>query len=229
MKGVAAKRLKALAVFLERNSDMTLPRLHGFLSAVASSPSVIKPASWFRHLEINDSTNLQEAQTAAQIALDMYSDINEAFAIGDFTPLLNETNCPYPSFHTEAVAAWVGGYLFAVDYVCDHWNTIDKDIASELLAPLLALTLTGEQLLTLLDDANDFSRHATKIKDDYARELPKIIRYIYRFFTYEMREQKNAEVVSFCKHKMSKNNSLCPCNSRLKYKDCCGLHGQDKP
>ncbi len=207
----ALKLGKTLAHNTER---MPLSVLHGFLTALLSSPYVTKLDDWVFYALGEDKSFLEKSEATEILDLllrfhnstakSLLCEVTHRLMMYKEDRLYMLEDAP-----EEEIERWCEGYLEGMDFV-GGW---DDDV--------VAMTLPIGVLANQFDLIGKPGPDGIIVKDDaewrkfYREILPEVTKDIYCEL-YEQRE--DAQTIKDIK---TGRNDLCPCGSSLKYKKCC--------
>lgn len=189
--------------FLASTADaMPYVKAHGFLTAIAQTPTIVLPTEW-QSLLLGPTTvtaDTKQAEAIGDLVMNLHNEILIQLNAGEQL----ELPCPDPAAHRE----WAAGYLLATQR--DHvWR--EDPLGVELLLPFGVLTGDIE-----LDGAPEGA--IERIIAELPEHLLKIHAHWIEWRRVNMPAKKNAQ-----QHKQPiGRNEPCPCDSGLKYKRCCG-------
>lgn len=208
-------KLAALGSALSVNSErMPLTVLHGFLTALISSPELAKPSEWLPYvLGIDPSMKADVTDDMVHLLMSFHNKI-----AGD---LLNEETYSLITYtshciHTEKTATegeitdWCQGYIEGM-----HFDACWDDEAVMLAFPIAVLA-KEMNLKGTLDANGNMIEDDTEHLKTFCEMLPEVIQDIYFYFL----EQRLPRHTPASSPKIGRNER-CPCGSGLKYKKCC--------
>ena len=218
---ITHKQLQKLAQFLEHNqaSHMTVAYVHGFVTAIVSSPESILLSDWLEHLNFSFESK-QQMQTIISIIMTLYNATIDAFDEGCFQPIFNDTKKVIDDL--EQAALWTRGYLEAASHFSRYALFEGGGIAVELVHPIASLALSDELLQEMIEEGGetlDMTLHDLKLND--LQQLPDVVSLIYwHWRDMVIDDSEDYAPPSHNKYKIGRN-APCPCGSDLKYKKCC--------
>jgi len=227
---IAATEIDELEVFL--NSDavsddaLNISSLHGFLTALVVSPSLIPLSQWFPLIWGEEEPTFDsedQAERVLGLVLRLYGSIAEDLAERPekFAPILlekDQAKSPRPDSRGLDIRPedWCEGFSHGVGLCFEDWDPlIEDDVAGILLAPIIAFSLP-ESLKKLAEKALFETARAELIA-----LLPQAVRAIYEYWAPE-RAHIGGSLVQPARVKVGRNDP-CPCGSGKKYKRCCGV------
>jgi uncharacterized protein len=182
--------------------------VHGFLTAVASAPTMIAPSQW-QPVVLGEPAfeTMAEAQRIFGLLLRFYNQVvaslqDDSAEVGprDMDPAL--------------VALWCDGYV-AATRLDPVWRTDEQGVF--LLVPFAVLSgqfdLTGEE-----DDKGAIIEDPSAHIEKYRANLPSYVRGIHDMWSDARRAPQTIRRAP----KIGRNDP-CPCGSGQKYKKCCAL------
>lgn len=207
---LSSSELGELRAFLESGpSAVSLPWTEGFLTGIASTPSVIMPSDWYPVL-LGDRAfdeSLEEAKSAIGLIMRLFNQIldelNQGLALR-----------PSRSLDEEQVSDWCSGYLEAgrMDPV---WRKDEYGWCSLLPMGVLA----GEFDLVGEEGPDGIIEDPTSHLAMYRRSLPTGVLEMHEYWG-EWRRAGMQPATPAASFKVGRNEP-CPCGSGLKYKKCC--------
>jgi yecA family protein len=207
--------LRVLArTFDGRHGRRSLWNARGFVTAIASTPSLVSPGEWLSTLADLEASTLEESREQIGPMIQLYGLTQEA--LEDASTGL----CPEPD-EVEAIEAFCAGYVDAASRD-PRWT--DAPQAMEAMGPLLVLA--GEADFTD-DEGNPVSDDDTL---EYAREsLPESLLLVHAALEPERERAAHEATAASTPHRRGPKigrNDPCTCGSGKKYKRCCGRPGQ---
>jgi uncharacterized protein len=201
---------------------MRTDALHGFLTAVVSSPAPIPRERWLAEA-LGTAVEGGAAKEAASLLERLYADVALALLEGHgVDPLLYPLGEPADDEDEPELdyATWCEGYLAGVDLADPPWSefTPQEEIDARL-APFLALAMEGAEIE---EDANPFAGLPEAEFAEFvamARErLPEATQEVYDHLDAC---RPKAEPIRRDADKVGRNDP-CPCGSGRKFKRCHG-------
>jgi len=225
------------------NDGLNISALHGFLTALIVSPSMLVPSQWLPVIwgeEDPEFESHQEAERMFGLIMRLYNSIGRTLAEKpeEFFPIfLVDEDEDQSSAEEPYVLAqdWCEGFSVGVA-ICpqEDWRPLMEDEEGRnLLAPIIAFTSP--------DDMADVLEHG---KGKLTRKhlialLPLSVAGIYEFFQEHRADFAHAAASAGFSSDGADSRSLdvepvhaapkigrnqpCPCGSGKKYKKCCGL------
>lgn len=236
-KTIKNKELEALAKILKKNSSFTLPQLHGFLTAIVSSPYFISPTDWLEDIfnEPSDSMNSIEAmEKNVEAVLSLLNQIHKDIIEGNLIPLLSLPHSKEWSKEVDLsnLSEWCKGYLHGILFYWEKWE--EEETRSDFLRfhlfkiTLLVGNVDQDVLFESVKpkDKKSLNKKLQLIKSEIIEIFPHIIESLYVYWSdYAEENQLNEEplvdeMLRTPQQKMGRNEP-CICGSGKKYKKCC--------
>ncbi len=231
LKKVQFKKLVEFFETIDKNqNNMSLTKLHGFLTAIVSAPNLIMPSQWLPIIfgEENDETifnSMEKAQEIIGLIMQIYNNIcselqNLDVENEDFSLLLWNHNdiVSLQSSSWELLSSWCDGYLLGTTLFNEHPKNDER--AFMLLLPIGVLAekfnLIGEK-----DENGNIIENDLPYKEKFKQNLPVCIAIHYLYW----RNNQDADFVQKRGDHYSKKigrNEPCLCGSGKKHKKCCG-------
>jgi len=203
---------------------MDLSTLHGYLTAVAIGPGMVRPSEWLPSVwgeEGPDCDSRKEAERIFGLILRLYNDILRTFreAPDEFVPIIDEE--PSDTDPGPGAENWCRGFMMGVALTPDDWAPLmKKESGAAMLLPIFALA-------DLKMMAKEWGPAAAK---EFTRErlmemVPLAVVNIYLYWR-ERRKPLHSNLAPnepgpAGNPKVGRNDP-CPCGSGKKYKKCCG-------
>lgn len=184
--------LNKLTAFLEKGKYLSLMGLHGFLTAVISSPNFIRPSEWLEAIGFNDVTfaSKQEAEIVMSNLLLFYNEIANNLAERKFSPLLSLNGIRSLKTAEEIFSAakqWAHGYMEAVGWNSENWELEDSnDLSDEpnematLLFMIMSLVMSDRILKEELK--NSKNKNPIEFRLESIKLLPSVVIGIYEYW-----------------------------------------------
>jgi len=155
-----------------------LEKVHGFITAIAASPSTIFPSKWQPYVMNGIEFESQEqAETYFGLSLLLYNQINSELQSDNQPPFLP---LGYPDL--KVMERWCSGFLLGTD-LDTAWKS--NDYVVTFLLPLAVLA--GEfSLIGDKDDEGNIIHYQSKHIKKFVQDLPDIIQGFHDHF----REQR---------------------------------------
>ena len=191
---------------------MPFSEAHGFLTAIASAPTMIMPSAW-QPLLLGDGgfSSMERAQRVFGLVMRLYNQI--VTDLGHGNPIA-------PSGPDEDLGSWCTGYLRAAR-MDELWT--GDETGAVFLFPLAILAgevdLVGEEDANgkIIEDPTPQLRRCREALDDTVHEANE--------YWTAWRQKNMATPVASRPPKIGRNEP-CPCGSGRKYKKCCALEEQ---
>ena len=188
---------------------MSLAEARGYLTAVASAPTLVRPGDWLQKLLGEGGfADLKDANKIVDLLTRLYNDIIAKLDAG--RPV-----APGPDATDEKVAAWCTGYLRLAQ--SDSRWTADKT-GVQLIIPVASLA-TGADL-DQPDDGTADPPMSAEQRAHYRSGLDGCVRAIDLYWGARRPPPPSDPVVRASPK--TGRNELCPCGSGKKYKRCHG-------
>jgi uncharacterized protein len=188
---------------------MPFSEAHGFLTAIASAPTTMRPTVWQPVLlGARGFSSMEQAKHVLGLVIRLYNQIVTDLAEG---------NPVAPSDADEAIGSWCTGYLRAAR-MDDVWIADETGVV--LLFPLAVLAgevdLVGEHDSggKVIEDPAPRLRRCREGLDDTVHEANE-------YWTAWRRKSMTKPVAS--RPPKIGRNEPCPCGSGRKFKKCCAL------
>ncbi|MGO9271098.1 MAG: UPF0149 family protein [Terriglobia bacterium] len=227
-KPLTAAELRRLDDFLASDEApdtcMDISTLHGFLTAVAIGPGMVRPSEWLALVWGDDGPNfdsLQEAERIFGMIMRLYNDVVRTFGKDpeEFCPIIYEDE---PGTEPRLGAElWCRGFMMGVALRPDDWAPLmNKGSGAAMMLPIFALA-------DLKMMAKELGPAAAK---EFTRErlmemVPLAVVNIYLYWL-ERRKPIHPNLSQNdpdpARSPRVGRNDPCPCGSGKKYKKCCG-------
>ena len=208
---------------LNINEDaLTIPEIHGFLTAIIIGPNFIPPSIWLpkifnRENEMPEFHSYEEAQYVTNSLLVFYNIINEE--IDDYPdpifPVVGKGKNAKPD-----PWLWCSGFIDGINLDEDAWLGHEDKYLLTMIFPIYYY-YDPESFDELSRTASGRKRRGfDKAMLDL---IPKSIMLIKDYWLSKRSQYLKPEgnVISFSRKKPGRNDP-CPCGSGKKYKNCCG-------
>ena len=208
---------------LNINEDaLTIPEIHGFLTAILICPDFIPPSIWLpkifnRENEMPEFRSDEEAQYVTNGLLAFYNSINEE--IDDYPdpifPVLGKSKNAKPD-----PWLWCSGFITGINLDEDAWFGSEDEYFLTLIFPIY-YCYDPETFSEISRTASGRKRRGfDKAMLDL---IPESIVRIRAYWRSKMPQYSKPQghVIPFGKKKIGRNDP-CPCGSGKKYKNCCG-------
>jgi len=206
---------------------MDISTLHGYLTAVAIGPGMVRPSEWLPLVwgaEGPDFDSRQEAERIFGLILRLYNDIVRTFreAPDEFFPIIFEDEPgtdPGPGAEN-----WCRGFMMGVVLRPDDWAPLmKKESGAVMLLPMIALA--DLQMM-----AKEWGPAAAKqfTRERLTEMVPLAVVNTYLYW-FERRKPLDPNLAQNgpgpARSSKVGRNDPCPCGSGKKYKKCCGATG----
>lgn len=210
--------------FFKKYFNDTLPlnltRLHGFLCAIISSPTIVKPAEWTSILLGNtpDFDSIMQAERVMDLILELYQQISAQLrGVEPFELLLWDGN-KYQDLQDCSewlLEDWCYGYLEGIK-LDPLWET-DSHALSMLTPFRLFSERKKTKQLVALGESPEVNPNNTECMQQYRKYLADFVQDNYAYWLNERKEEIRLH------HDKKKNETRCPCGSKQTFDDClCG-------
>lgn len=226
------EELKTLNDYLIRSKcEMNVINLHGFFTAIASSPVRIIPNEWIplifgleygKSWLSNNKPNFLSEDEGKQIIILLHR-LQESIMLQlkegkPFTPLISLVDFN-ADIHLESsfenLQEWCMGYLFIVNNYMKTWS-----VAPDVFIPLFSFSVIVGNRSVL----NTFENEK-ELKDEIKRSinsLPASIQAVYQFWQdHHYADIVKESISDRFRELYKKQNELCSCGSNLKRVVCC--------
>lgn len=194
----------------EHVACMNLTRVHGFLSAIISTPTIVKPADW-TPLILGDELNFDSVAQAEKI-MDLLLE------------LYRKISCQLRGIEPYQLLLWDGSEQKSAD-TCNEGLLQDWCIGYLSGIHLDPLWETDKNALAMLEPFTLFVRRSTSFLHDEAPEAGCLLqhrRHLKDFvednYAYWLNEREE-EIRLY--HLNQQNKPACPCGSKLTFDACC--------
>jgi uncharacterized protein len=222
---ISVSEIKKLGHILDEKFNMTLTELHGFFTAVLSSPVLVKPSQWLQYIFEDEEgnqycfENVEEFQEINELILKFYNSIISQFNKGGDYKIASFNKGKYIKISDaseEELEYWCSSYISGS--YCGKWAN------DEAIAMLLPFAVLAKKF-----DIDKPEKKAPEdpiaIKNQFKQELSN---YIYMLYDHNNEERltNSNKFKDFDQIKPSNTtkigrNDFCPCGSGKKYKKCC--------
>lgn len=219
--------------FLISQGAFSVIKLHGFLTAVNSSPSIILPSQWLPLSKIQeiDFNNIKQANEIMADIMSLYNHVNTGLRERTYAPILyippeiEKEPLPYEKIWNEIklnTKVWAAGYWSGVESTWPEFTEY-LECNSEIHTPLsiiYCLTLSQEEFIEECKALKITEENYYKSIVDY---LPNAAIEIYNFWIKKRGIYSDEFSAPIVKESNIGRNDNCICGSGKKYKKCC-LH-----
>ncbi len=193
---------------------LNLTRVHGFLTAIITTPTLVKPVDWTPVILGNESNfhSLDHAEKVMDLILELYRQIScQLRGIEPYQLLLwdgaerkMEETCS-----ETLLQEWCIGYLSAIK-LDPLWET-DKNAVS-MLEPF---SLFSTRPSFNQNNSDNKDQHPYGCMMQYRRHLRDFVEDNYAYWLNEREEEIRLNNLN------QQNNPTCPCGSKLTFSECC--------
>ena len=218
--------IEYLSILLDvKYNIMTLTELHGFFTAILSSPVLVKPSEWMPYIlldedgnERNCSEDFEEFQEFHRLIFKFYNQIISDLNKDEDYKIISFEHGKYINIKDaseEELEYWCSSYIAGTYY--GQWSNEETIL---MLVPFAVLA--KEVGLPELDDEEQDLKDIdfiSKFKD----ELSDTIQILYDINNEERLAKlpKTRKINNVKKSNKIGRNDLCVCGSEKKYKKCC--------
>ena len=208
------------------DETMVLTTLDGYLTAVASGPTILKPSEWMPGVWGPTEDHRPEFETMAQaeriteLIMRQFNDITETLHQYPeaLEPLFDDFYFQ-SRFYIDG-EMWAYGYMQGIDLCRNHWQPLfDDPDGKKALHPIYILgednVTPEEELLTVTPPQ----------REEFSKQIPDSAAKIFYFwlpYREAVHERTVATTIRRDQPKIGRNDP-CPCGSGKKFKKCCGL------
>ena len=201
-------------------SSLDVFGLEGFLTAVLTTPRLVKPSEWTPWIwdvdagEISPGfENTEQEKRILALVMRLYNDVAAALlpGAGEFEPLFAEGDA-------EAASNWCSGFLAGTRFESDTWADL-IDERPKWFAPILGLGLEDE----------DGPRPRKGQLERWTRDVGPAVTRIHLHWLAQRDSSPEGEEgessppgAGSSPAQAPGRNEPCPCGSGRKYKRCCG-------
>jgi uncharacterized protein len=233
--------LNELHIFLSSEykdaKQMSLTKVHGFLTAIVSAPSLIMPSKWHPLLFGGDPNfeSMEKAMKIITLVDRLHNSINDALRNNDqfdISFFKEGKIIPSQQASSDLIAEWCNGYLAGAE-LDDFWLK-DRE-AINTIHPFAILANKVSNLEDCIDDDGNFIEDEALEKNKMWEKLPRYIKELHSKWTKHRGKiigkahyirHENADDVKPIEPYRRKTvrisrNDPCHCDSGKKYKKCC--------
>jgi uncharacterized protein len=212
---------------LDENA-LTLPELHGFISAVIIGPKMVEPSKWLPRVfndegEIPEFSSMDEASRVMGSLLNYYNQIIRDMDEGRYQPYFNtkkagKKDAPDP-------VLWCYGFVEGISLTENAWFAEEDETLAAFLLPILYF-VDVEGLKRISHSTSDRKRKG--FENEMMSMIPRAVLSIRKYWRGKTRETGSHStpgvILPFDKEKSKTvgRNEPCPCGSGKKHKHCCG-------
>ncbi|MDB2592321.1 UPF0149 family protein [Gammaproteobacteria bacterium] len=215
---ITSSQLHQVRKILKKYDFPDLMYIHGFITAIISSPYTIMPSKWMDLIGFTDVSykNEKEARLLIDTVMLIYDNIlhqlrkNKLIAADQF---FQDEDVDQES----AKKNWSQGYLYAVSYDLESW--LINDEISTLLSPILSMQLNKEGIKDVFQGISD-KLSSNEVIQIMSNVLSEAANDIFNFWKEQKYMAQQIDPMMSIDHKQGRNEP-CPCGSGKKYKKCC--------
>jgi uncharacterized protein len=229
---LSEENLQTLDDFFAKNDMPPFTYLHGFLTAVISSPALIPPSEWIDYsgLAEVEFSSKTEAEKIMGTIFSLNNAISEQLQSGDFEPFssLKSLADYHADKEIEAITKlWTGGYVQGAMMYQDEFFKKENEKAGVFFSLLASFNLSDEEIAKDFQQMKGASSDTTELVEAIRRDAIKFLPLSADFFYRHWRKKGNrfSKTISQSSEKVGRNEP-CPCGSGKKFKKCCGKNGQ---
>jgi uncharacterized protein len=205
---------------------MDISTLHGFLTAVAIGPGMVRPSEWLPVVwgdeESPEFESREEAERIFGVMMRLYNEILRTLrqSPDEFLPIIHEeeTADAEPRPNPEN---WCLGFMMGVALRPDDWTPLfKKKYGATILFPIVAL---ADEQMMVKELGPDARKELTR--ERLTEMIPSSVVSAYEHWLGR-REPIDPNLAPSephaGRHAKVGRNDPCPCGSGKKYKKCCG-------
>ncbi len=202
------------------HQSLNLTKVHGFITAIISSPTLIKPSDWTSLILGADGMfeNLFHAEKVMNLILELYSQINSQLNGEEHYQFLLWDGKKCQSIESGAdvlLEDWCKGYLEGMK-LDPLWSTDTNAVA--MLTPFYLLA-KKHSFIGSHDSQGNLIKSDLEFIVNYKSNLLNLIEDNYSYWQKEREEEIRLVNISY--KRIQQRQSICPCGSNLKFNDCC--------
>jgi uncharacterized protein len=214
------------------NEVMLLDCLDGFLTAIASGPSMPKPEEWIARVWGPSADEAPAFESTAQAERITGLITRHMNAIG--WSLHQDPELFEPVFDMQVFEGdereymdgemWAHGYMTGIDMQRDNWSALFESKQGPVV--LRPIYLLGAPDVT---EAEEELVKTPSQREELSKQIPASVALIYKFWAPQRRAADIAvgKIPADAIPKISRN-APCSCGSGRKFKKCCGaIRGED--
>lgn len=227
-KKLTSRELEKLTSSLEKyGNHMSFPEIHGFFTAIGSSPFLITPSLWLDKVLKEPFDSQEEVTSTHDLLMRFHNQVLRTLKNGKITPLLSCKSCKWSKdVDPQALSQWCSGYMRGSTYYGDLWEEREEDPESEILSlAVFSLLLFVEDKKQALPKQKLKSiqkqEHLEDMKQKVLPTFPVIIQGLYDYWQDTAEDLESAEEDMLHSLPMLGRNDPCFCGSRKKFKKCC--------
>ncbi len=206
-----------LKAFLEATEKaMVLPEAEGFLTAIASAPTLLAMPKLWQPMVVGEPEfdTVEEAGDMLSLVPRLHQGIRTDLSEG------KDVTADYQG-DSDALSTWCGGYLRGTQ-LDSQWRDDEQGVM--FLMPIGALSghfdLRGQK-----DDNGKAIEDPEPQLQQFRQLLPTLVLELYQYFS-DRRAELPVDGESGSVGKVGRNDP-CPCGSGEKFKKCCAAPGDD--
>ena len=207
---------------------LTIPELHGFLSAVIVGPEVVNPSVWLPHVfnlegKMPEFSSRNEANRVFGKVFDFYNRIIRDMDTGQYQPIFGtdwrkhkEVPDPVP---------WCLSFDEGISLTENAWSPEDDEALATLMFPIYYF-IDPEEFSEMSKSPS--GRKQRSFDQKMISMIPDAVLAVRNYWREKMQDSRTHKakgvVLPFDRGKKqtSGRNDPCPCGSGKKYKYCCG-------
>jgi len=210
------------------NEVMMLDCLDGYLTAIASSPQMLKSSEWLPRVwgPIDEDTpsfdsNAQADRIIGLIKRHLNAIIWSLDQDPDHFEPVFDLNV-YEDDEHEYIDGemWAHGYMTGINMQQDSWGTLFESKHGPVALQPIRLLGSAE----VSPEEEELTKTSVQ-REDLSKPIPASVVWIYKFWAPQRRaaaERSNGKPTDLGTLKISRN-APCICGSGRKYKKCCGV------
>ena len=207
---------------------LTIPELHGFLSAIIIGPEVVQPGVWLPYVfnseeEMPAFSSIEEANDICGAFIGLYNEIIYDMDTEAYTPIFpvkrrNKKDVPDPF-------SWCFNFMEGMSLTEEAWFSEEDESLAALLMPIYYFVDPEEFIAISRYPSGRKRRGFDQQMMDLIPRSVLATRNYWREKVYGSEEtQRKGRIVPFNQDNPDApgRNDPCPCGSGKKYKYCCG-------
>ncbi len=203
---------------------MDIAMLHGFLTAIAIGPAIVRPSEWIPVIWGKGEPEFESLEDANRILQLVTRLLNSTITIlqddpEEFAPILYEVDA-VDGERNVGEEEWCEGFALGIQLRLEEWKpALYNDEAVSWLAPIAAFT--DDEALA---DFTSGSGGPKVTREDLSAMIPLCVTNLYDYWK-EQRTRRGEgftpDQFPYGSRKIGRNEP-CSCGSGKKYKKCCG-------
>jgi uncharacterized protein len=203
---------------------MDIAMLHGFLTAVAIGPALVRPSEWIPLIWGRGEPEFESLEDANHILQLITRLLNSTITIlendpEDFVPILYQMDGA-DGEQNVGEEEWCEGFALGMQLRLEEWKpALSKEQVALWLMPIAAFT-DAEAMA----DFTSRSEGPRLTREDLSAMIPLCVTHLYDYWK-ENRSRRgdgfSMDQFPYGSQKTGRNDP-CPCGSGKKYKRCCG-------